>query len=74
MIESALLALWSGPVSSWGLPDFLILVIVVAACCGIAILFLQWMGVQIPVIAWRIGAIVLVTFLAIFAIRLIASM
>ena len=71
---NALLALWQGPASSWGLADYLILVVVIAACIGITIAALRFFEVVIPPVVVYIFWIVVVAFVAIVAIRLITSM
>ncbi len=68
------IAMLSGPISSWSIVDFLILIVILAACCGITIAALKYFEVTIPPVVIYIFWIVVVAVVAIFAIRLIASM
>ena len=70
----SLLALWQNHVSQWSIIDFLVLVIIIGGCVGITIVALRASGVQIPAWATQIFWIVIIVFVAIFAIRLLASM
>lgn len=71
---SAVLALFNGPIQTWGFVDFLIFAIIVAACIGIVIIALREFGITIPDFVWRIFWIICCAAIAIFAIRLIAGM
>jgi hypothetical protein len=67
-------ALFGGPVQSWGFGEIIIAIIIIAACVGIMYIALNVFGVQIPPWAIKIFWIVVVAFVAIFAIRLILGM
>ncbi len=69
---TALLALRD--ISTWGVGDFLIAIVVLAACFGIAYLALQYFGVTIPAIVYRIFWIVVIAVVAILAIRFVLSL
>ncbi len=69
-----MLALWQGPVSSWGLADILVLAVIICACVAIAIAAIKFFEIRIPPVVVYIFWIVVVACVAIFAIRLIASM
>lgn len=69
---TALLAL--APVNTWGLVEWFIFVIVIAAACGIVYLALEYFGIKIPPIFLRILGIVLVAAFAIMAIRFLLSL
>ncbi len=69
-----MIALWQTHYSGWGWADWFILIIVVAACCGIVGVALRVFGVVIPEWVQRILWIVACAVLAILAIRLIASL
>ncbi len=68
----ALLAL--APVNSWGLAEWFIAVIVLAAVVGITKLSMQYFGIEVPDILWKIVAIVVVAAFAIIAIRFLLSL
>ncbi len=69
-----MLALFSGPIATWSLVDFIIAIIIIAGCVGILYVFLGVAGVQIPPWVIRVFWIVVACVVCIFAIRLIASM
>ena len=69
-----MLALWTGPISTWGIADFLILVVIVAACCAVTWIALKQFQVQIPPWAIQVFWVVVVAFVVIFAIRLLTSL
>lgn len=71
-MSRALLAI--APVASWGLVDWFILIIVLAAVIGITYAVLNYFGVQIPPIFIRIVLIVIVAAFAIVAIRFLLSL
>jgi hypothetical protein len=62
------------PVSQWGIVDFIIAVIVIAACVGILYVAMDVMGVAIPAWAIHILWIVLVAVVAIIAIRFLVTL
>lgn len=61
-------------VGTWGVTDFLIAVVIIAACVGITIVALRYFGVIIPQIVIYIFWICVVAFVAIIAIRFVASL
>jgi hypothetical protein len=69
-----LLALFSGPIATWGLVDFIIAIIIIAGAVGILLVVLGVAGVQIPPWVVKIFWIVVACAVGIFAIRLLASM
>lgn len=69
---TAVLAL--APVNTWGLVEWFIFIIVIAAVCGITYAALQHFGIAIPPIILRIIGIVLVAAFAIVAIRFLLSL
>ncbi len=70
----AILALFNGPYTSWGIGEWICLAIAVAGGIGILIIVLRVMEVEIPPWAWKIFWIVVLCLVAIFAVRLIFSM
>lgn len=60
--------------AGWGLVEIIIAVIIIGAAIGIMYIALQKFGVAIPPWAIQIFWIVIVAFVAIFAIRLLFSM
>lgn len=71
---TTILALWNQPMSAWGIPDFLILLMVICGCLGIAYIVLQVCEINIPPWVWKIAFIVLAVFVGVVAIRLLQSM
>jgi hypothetical protein len=71
-VMNALLAL--APVGAWGIGEWIIAIIVIAACVGVMYVALNYFGVQIPPWAIRIFWIVVVACVAVFAVRLMLSM
>ncbi len=61
-------------VRTWGFGDFMIAVIVIAACIGITAILLAVFEIKIPPWAVKIFWIVLAAFVGIFAIRLLLGM
>ena len=62
------------PVNTWGLVEWFVFIIIIAAVCGITYAALQHFGVTIPPIFLRILGIVLVAAFAILAIRFLLSL
>ncbi len=62
------------PIGTWGFTDFLIAIVVIAACVGITYAALQYFGITIPSVVVYIFWIVLVAIVAILAIRVVASL
>lgn len=60
--------------AGWGLVEIIIAIIIIGAAIGIMYIALQKFGVAIPAWAVQIFWIVIVAFVAIFAIRLLFSM
>jgi hypothetical protein len=60
--------------AGWGLVDIIIAIIIIAAAIGIMYVALRVFGVAIPPWVVQIFWIVVVAFVAIFAIRLLFSM
>ena len=71
-MSTALLAL--APVATWGIVEWFVFIIIIAAVCGITYSVLQYFGVAIPPIFLRILGIVLVAAFAIIAIRFLLSL
>lgn len=71
---SSLLALWSGPVTAWGIGDLAIMIVIVAAVVALVYVGLRQFDVSIPQWVIQIFWIVVVAFCVIFAIRLVMSM
>lgn len=69
---TAVLAL--APVNTWGLGEWFVCIIVIAALCGITYAVLQYYGITIPPIFLRILGIVVVAAFAIIAIRFLLSL
>ena len=69
---NALIAL--APVNTWGIVEWFVFIIIIAAVCGITYLALQHFGITIPPIFLRILGIVLVAAFAILAIRFLLSL
>jgi len=61
-------------VAGYSFVHILIMVIVVAACVGIALVAMRQAGIAVPPFVVQIFWIVLAAFVAIFAIRLVMSM
>lgn len=70
-MNNALLAL--APVGTWGIVEWLICIIIVCAAIGITRLALQYFGVEVPAIIWRIAMICVIAVIAIIAIKFIVS-
>ncbi len=68
------LALWQQPISAWGVADFLVLVVLIAAVVGITYVALRYFGVTIPAEIAHIIWIVIVAAVAIIAIRFLFSL
>ncbi len=62
------------PMGAWGFGEIIIAIIVIAACVGIMYVALRVFGVGIPPWVVQIFWIVVVAFVAIFAIRLLLGM
>ncbi len=71
-MNAALLAI--SPASTWSLGDWLIAVVIIAACVGVAYLALNYFGIQIPQVLVRIFMICVVCAFAIVAIRFLFSL
>jgi hypothetical protein len=61
-------------IRAWGVVDWIIAIIVIAACIGILYVALRVFGVTLPDWFIKICLIVVVAVVAIAAIRLVASM
>lgn len=72
LLGNALFAL--APVNTWGLMEWIIFIIVLAAVCGIAYAVVNYCGFVIPPIVLRIFLIVVVAAFAIVAIRFLLSL
>jgi hypothetical protein len=72
--RAVMLAILNGPFAAWGVVDFLILIVVIAACVGLMYVALQQFGVAIPPFVVKCFWIVVCAALVIFCIRLVASM
>ncbi len=62
------------PVATWGLGDFLIAIVVIAACIALVYVALRQFGVSIPPWVVQVAWIIAVAFVVIVAIRLVLSM
>lgn len=71
---ATMLALFQGPIQTWGIGDFLIAVVIVCGAVAVAYIACKAMGVMPPPWLIQIFWIVLIVVVAIFAIRLILSM
>ncbi len=71
---NALLALWDGPIRTWGFADLLILLLIIVGCCAVALIAARAMEFPIPQWLIQIVGVVAILFVAILAIRMIASM
>jgi hypothetical protein len=69
---NALLAI--APVATWGIQEWFVFIIVLAAVIGIVYLALQYFGIEVPTIIWRIILIVIVAAVAIMAVRFLFSL
>jgi hypothetical protein len=69
---NALLAV--APVGTWGLMEWVIFLIILAAVIAIAYAALNYFGIQVPPIILRIILIVVVAAFAILAIRFLLSL
>jgi hypothetical protein len=70
----ALMALFNGPVTSWGLVDILCMVVIVAACVALVAVGVRKMGWKIPEWLVQVFVICIVAVVIIFAIRFVASL
>jgi hypothetical protein len=61
-------------VAGYSIAQLLILIVAVAACCGLVLIACRQFGVTIPPWVLQVLTIVAVAFIIIFAIRLISSM
>ena len=71
---NTLFALWQGPVSTWGIGEIAIAIVIIAAVVALVYIALQQFGVAIPPWVIKIFWICVVAFCVIFAIRLVMSM
>lgn len=69
-----LLAVFDGPLRTWGFVDFLVLIVIIAACVAIMYVALKQFGVGIPQWVVQIFWICIIACVAIFAIRFVASL
>ena len=69
-----LLAIFDGPLRGWGFVDFLVLIVIIAACVAIMYVALRQFGIAIPPWVIQIFWIVVVACVAIFAIRFVATL
>ena len=69
-----LLALWDGPIRTWGFSDILIFCVLVAAGVAIAYAAMQYFGVEPPPVIVKIFWICVVAFVAVFAIIFLAGL
>ncbi len=69
-----LFAILSGPMSTWGIADIAIMIVVIAAIVALVYVALRQFGVSIPAWVQQIFWIVVVAFVVIFAIKLVVSM
>lgn len=67
-------ALFNGPMHAWGFVDFLIFIVIVAACIALMYVALRQFGVQIPPWVMQVFWIVVVAVVVIFAIRFVAGL
>lgn len=61
-------------IQTWGFGDFLIAIVIIAACFGIAYLALQYFEVTIPPVIIKIFWITVVAIVAIIGIRFVLSL
>lgn len=69
-----LLAIFDGPLRAWGFVDFLVLIVIVAACIAIMYIALRQLGLTIPQWVIQVFWVVVVACVAIFAIRFVATL
>lgn len=72
MLALPLLAISSA--STWGIEDWFIFAVILAAVVGITYLALQYFGIAVPPIFLRIVGIVVVAAFAILAIRFLFTL
>lgn len=73
-MSTNLLAAWGHSIGEWGPVDWLVAVVIIAACIGIAVVALRVFDVTIPAWAVQIFWIVVAACVAILAIRFVASL
>lgn len=71
---NSLFALWQGPITSWGVADIAIAIVVIAAIVALVYVALQQFGVAIPGWVQHVFWICCVAFVIILAIRIVAGM
>jgi hypothetical protein len=67
-------ALLEGGWRAWGFVDFLILIVIIAACVALMYIALRQFGVTIPPWVIQVFWICVVAVVVIFAIRFVASL
>lgn len=70
----SLFALWSGPIQTWGVADFAVAVVIIAALIALVWIALAEFNVGVPPWVIKVFWVVVVAAVVIFAIRLVASM
>lgn len=70
----SLLAQHANPLAGWSFPQMLVTIIIVAACCGIAMVAMRKFNIAVPDWAVQIFWIVLVACVAILAIRFVSTL
>lgn len=71
---SAVLALFNGPLTTWGIVDLLVLLVIIVACLALVRVALNRYGIVIPPWLVEVCVIVLVAVVVIVAIRFVASL
>ena len=67
-------AIWQGPISTWGIGDIAIAIVMIAAIVALVYVALRQFGVAIPQWVIQIFWIVIIALVAIFAVKLIMGM
>ena len=68
-----ILALWNGPVQTWGVVDLAVTVVIIAAVVALVYVALRQFNVSIPPWVVQCFWIVVVAVVVIFCIRLVIS-
>lgn len=69
-----ILSLFDGPIRAWSFVDFLIFIVIVAACVALVYVALRQFGITIPPWVVQVFWIVVVAVVVIFAIRFVAGL
>ncbi len=70
----ASMALLFADVSTWGMSQWAICIVVAVVLIGIVLIVMHEAGVVLPAYMWKIGGLVLLAIVAILAIKFVATL